>query len=271
MRMSGYLFLAEQAMCSVCLLLAAGMAAGLCRKSWWRLCGTGVLTAVVTLLCSGVSGLTRLVVLALTTLGAPLLAWPGVPKRCRLRLVGAGGMLSLWLTGTMRLLYALAPGGLRPLSAASLMALGCAALVAAPLTVRRAPPMARCASVMIRRGSQKLTLTALIDSGNLLRDVITGLPVIVISRQAAGKLLLLPPDGSLLPGMRLMTVRTISGTSLMTIFRTDAIRILQDGKWQEKRAVIGLSPDGYEGFQALVPASLVCQGHDEPAMISQGG
>ena len=90
-----------------------------------------------------------------------------------------------------------------------------------------------------------------------LRDPLTGLPVIVISRRAAARLTPLPPEGSLLPGMRLMRVRTVAGTSLMPILRPDSLRIRVGGAWQEAEALIGLSPGGGEGFQALVPASLV--------------
>jgi hypothetical protein len=166
----------------------------------------------------------------------------------------------------------LMPGAYSPLGACVVLTGACLLLRATPLTLRRAADVPRCATVCIRRGCQRLTLTALIDSGNLLRDVITGLPVIVISRRAAGRLMLLPPDGSLLPGMRLMTVRTISGSAMMTVFRTDSVRLMHGGSWQEVRALIGLSPDGYDGFQALVPASVLGDMEETSRpIISQGG
>ena len=43
----------------------------------------------------------------------------------------------------------------------------------------------------------------------------------------------------------------------MTIFRPGSVHLSGGGPWREVRAVIGLSPDGYEGFQALVPATLL--------------
>ena len=106
-------------------------------------------------------------------------------------------------------------------------------------------------------GGHRLTLTALIDSGNLLRDPVTGLPVIVISRRAASRLTVLPQPGRLTPGMRLLSVRTVAGTALMAVFRPSAVFIEEKGVWRAVNAIVGLSPDGYEGFQALVPASLI--------------
>ena len=44
---------------------------------------------------------------------------------------------------------------------------------------------------------------------------------------------------------------------MMRILRPDQVRIQTDGAWQDAQALIGLSPDGYEGFQALVPACLL--------------
>ena len=57
--------------------------------------------------------------------------------------------------------------------------------------------------------------------------------------------------------MRLLPVRTVSGVALMTILRPDQLRIRTGGAWQAAEALIGLSPGGGEGFQALVPASLL--------------
>ena len=95
------------------------------------------------------------------------------------------------------------------------------------------------------------------DSGNLLRDPVTGLPVIVMSRKAASQLVPLPEEDNLPPGMRLISVRTVAGPSLMAVFRPEQVRVLLPGGWRSARAIVGLSPDGYEGFQALLPASLL--------------
>ncbi len=258
MRISVWLYLFWQAFASLCLLLALGVAADLPRRTPLRL----VLTA---LLCGGTAVFAayspfpwlRAALLLPVVCLSPLLAFPGIPRRLRGRLAGLSLMLSLMLTGFMRLISPLfLPAAAVLPAAAALPAMGLGLTAALRLRPDRAP-LPQCITVEIRHAGARLTLTALVDSGNLLTDVITGLPVVLISRRAAQKLLPVPPDGTLSPGMRLMPIRTVSGTSVMTIFRPDGLRILTGRFWRPARAIIGLSPDGYEGFQALVPAALV--------------
>lgn len=266
MRVSSWLYLIGQTCCGVCLLTAVGLSAGLRRFSPLRILFTALLLGLMTMAAVSAPLWMRMAVLAFTP-AAPLLVWPDAPRSLHRRMAALTLFFALWLTGLMRLLHPLALPG------AALLMLGCTALFTMPRAIRRTAATPEVASVQIRIGPRRLTLTALIDSGNLLHDIITGLPVIVISRQAAARLLTLPPDGTLLPGMRLMSVRTIAGTSLMTILRPDGLRLQIGRRWQDTQALIGLSPDGYEGFQALLPACLVAQAADDapsPA-ISQGG
>lgn len=257
MRVSGWLYLLWQTLCSACLLTSIGSSAGL-KPQWWRIVLLSPFLSVGTVAAQGFPPPGRMLLLLPYAAFAPLLAFPDAPRRLRLRMAVLGVGLSLWLTGVMRFLAPLAlPGGI-------VLLLGCAALSLPPGLRARTGNEPRCTSVLLRIGSRQTTLTALVDSGNLLRDAVTGLPVIVISRRAAAKLLSLPPAGTLLPGMRLMSVRTISGTSLMTILRPDGVRVLSGGQWQDAQALIGLSPDGYEGFQALLPSCLVSA--DQPAL-----
>lgn len=266
MRVSSWLYLLEQSLCSICLFYAIGKCAGLKRMNLRRIILVSVALAFASMLCTARSPWQRLPLLVLAAF-TPLFVWPDAPVRFRFRLMALTPFAPLWLTGLLRLLHPLALPGVMALL------LGCASLAAMPLFFRSASPLPAVTSIEVRIGPRRLTLTALIDSGNLLRDVITGLPVIVISRQAAARLLSLPPEGTLLPGMRLMNVRTISGTAMMTILHPDGLRLLSGHEWQETAALIGLSPDGYEGFQALLPACLL---HDSAAIhthqpLSQGG
>lgn len=256
MRVSSWLYLFEQTACSLCLLSSIGLCAGLRLRSLWRMLLTALMLSILAM--AGQTGIgLRLLLLPLSAL-SPLLAWPDVPRRFRLRMVVTGALLSLWLTGFLRFISPAAlPGAL-------LLLAGCAALSVFPRAVSRRGAAPPTTAVEVHVGPRQLTLTALVDSGNLLRDAITGLPVIVISQRAAVRLLpALPertnPDAlrALLPGMRLMPVRTVSGTAMMTVLRPDCIRILTGASWQTAAALIGLSPDGYEGFQALLPASLL--------------
>lgn len=251
MQASGWLYLLEQTLSSACLLLSAGLSAGLRQCRPWRMLLLSLMLAVLTMAAQGLSAWLRMALLLPMNILAPLLAWPDAPRSLRLRMMGLSAALSLLLTGALRLLSPL------PLPGILLLTSCCAALVWLSRRSARVPPAPRCTAVEVTLGNRRASLTALVDSGNLLRDAITGLPVIVISRRAAARLMALPPEDALLPGMRLMTVRTISGTGLMRILRPDGLRIHLGGAWRAAEALIGLSPDGYEGFQALVPASLL--------------
>ena len=251
MRVSGWLFLVQQGVCSLGLLVALGQAAGLSGRHPGRV-------LLVALGCAGAAlgaALGRVAwvrggVLVGVLVVAPAVAWPGVPRRIRWQLGVLHGVLGLTLAGWARLAAGL--GVWPPLVPPLAVALLCAVT---PLLRRAEPP--RCVTAEIRFGGHRITLTALIDSGNLLRDPVTGLPVIVISRRAAARLTMLPPPGRLSPGMRLLSVRTIAGTTLMAVFRPSAVFLEVGGAWRAVSAMVGLAPDGYEGFQALVPVSLL--------------
>ena len=182
---------------------------------------------------------------------APVLAWPDVPRRLRLRMIAAGSFLSLGMTGWMRFLQ---PYGMPP---PVMVLLCCLLLRLTPLLLPKPGEIPRLATVDVRHGPHHLTLTALIDSGNLLRDGVTGLPVIVISHRAAQRLVQLPPEGKLTYPFRLLHVRTVSGTSTMIVFHPDSVCVQTAEGWQRVETLLGVSPEGYEGFQALVPASLM--------------
>ena len=251
MRVSGWLYLTQQFLCCLCLLLVLGQVAGMNRKPLPRLMLAALLVALGTLLASrmALAWLRPLMLAALLVL-VPLAVWPGTPKRLRLPLCLSHLTLGLTLAGWARLMAGL---GLWP---ALVPAAACGLMGALTPLMRRADH-ARCVTAEIRMNGHRLTLTALIDSGNLLRDPVTGLPVIVISRRAAARLTLLPSPGRLTPGMRLISVRTIAGSTLMAVFRPSAVFLEERGVWRAVNAIVGLSPDGYEGFQALVPSSLM--------------
>lgn len=265
MRVSGWLYLLEQALCSWCLLTSVGLCAGLKQLRRGRCLMCSLLLSLISLWGHQAALWLRLPLLLLTCAAAPLMIWPDIPRALRLRMVLPGLLFPLLFTGTMRTLSTFALPGAMALLAGSLL------LRAAPGMLRRTGDVPRSAAVSLRIGQRRVSLTALIDTGNLLRDAVTGLPVIVVSRRAAAKLLPLPADGSILPGMRLMSVRTISGTALMAIVKPDSVRIQASGAWQEAPSLIGLSPDGYEGFQALVPACLVRQEEPIPRKIHLPG
>lgn len=251
LQVSIWLYILEQTSLTCSLMLTIGLCAGLRRRSAWRLGGVSLGVGCLCAAMVNAPALLRAATLLLCAVCAPLLAWPAVPRRLWGRMIAAGCFLSLGMAGTMRFLY---PFGW---PCALLVPLCCLLLRAAPMIVPKPEECPRLATVDIRHGSHHLTLTALIDSGNLLRDGVTGLPVIVISRRAAMRLVQLPTRGRLAYPFRLLTVRTISGTSMMTVFHPDSVCLLRSEGWMRVETLLGVSPEGYDGFQALVPASLI--------------
>ncbi len=251
MRVSIWLYILEQTSLTCCLLLAVGLSAGLRKRSPGWLAGVSAAVAVLSAFMAEAPPLLRVTALLCCAVGAPLLAWPAAPKRIWLRMIAAGSFLSMGVTGMMRFMV---PFGW---PAALIVLLVCALLRAMPIVLPKPEDTPRLATVDIRHGAHHLTLTALIDSGNLLRDGVTGLPVIIISRRAAQRLVQLPPEGSLVYPFRLLTVRTVSGTSMMTVFHPDNVCLLSPRGWLRVETLLGVSPEGYDGFQALVPAGLM--------------
>ena len=251
MQVSIWLYILYQTGLTSCLLMCIGLSAGLRRKSPLRLCtvslGVGCICAWMVNAPPLLRGMTLLICAAC----APLLAWPGAPKRIWTRMIASGCFLSLGMAGLMRFA---APFGL---PSALIVLGGCLLLWYVPVMLPKPEEAPRLATVDIRHGAHRLTLTGLIDSGNLLRDPVTALPVIVISRRAAQRLVQLPEQGMLTYPFRLLTVRTVNGSGMMTIFHPDSVYVLQTGGWVRVDTLLGVSPDGYDGFQALVPSSLM--------------
>ena len=244
MPVSPWLFLFQQAISAWSLLISLGLCLGLRKVNWLRTCATALVCGTASLLALRTSGPVRLLFLAAVTLFSPMAAWPGLPPGRHAPMALCLFTLSLLTTGCARLLFSL---GLdhTPLALAQALLL--------PFLARFAPGQLHpsCVTVEITLNSRHVSLNALVDSGNLLRDPITRLPVIVISRKAAHRLF--PHPEEFFPGMRLISVRTVAGSALMPIFRPTELRLRLSRGWQEIHAVIGLSPEGYSGFQALVP------------------
>ena len=104
-----------------------------------------------------------------------------------------------------------------------------------------------------------VTLDGLIDSGNLLRDPVTALPVVVAAYDALREHL--PPgvacrDLATLPrGFRLIAVRTAAGSRLLMCFRPRALYIRRGRVWQAAQAVVAVSPE-LSGRKAIVPPTI---------------
>lgn len=117
--------------------------------------------------------------------------------------------------------------------------------------------------VEISRGDRHLHLTALRDTGNTLRDPLTGQPVLVIGAQSAQMLTGLsreqlrnPVDTiGLLPGLQLVPYRAIGKENgLMLAQKFQNVRI---GKWKGS-SLVAFAPEGLGGdeYDALTGGTL---------------
>lgn len=119
----------------------------------------------------------------------------------------------------------------------------------------------------IRHGNRTLNLLALRDTGNSLRDPVTGEQVLVICAGAARRLTglteeqLRDPLGTLaaapVPGLRLIPYRTVGqgGMMLAMAFSETAL----EGK--RGRRIVAFSPEDFgrkEGYQALTGGTALC-------------
>ena len=231
MRASGFLFLLEQGLCGICLMSVLSAALGLPRASRGRRLLFAILYAGFTLLSLFVPPLLQVVmVLPLTGLLALIGRFP------------ARRTLPFCLTMLM-------------------MQWGCAGLSALLLLLRRLTRLEhgkrRFVRVRIRCGNCESAVTALVDSGNLLCDPLSGDPVLILPRNTFRRLTHLPEGSTLLPGMRLLHARTASGITLMIVLRPDGIFLLSGRKVTALRGLIGCALSGGGVHQPVMPESMV--------------
>ena len=127
-------------------------------------------------------------------------------------------------------------------------------------------PSALCdiRQVELRVEERHIILPAMLDSGNLLTDPITGLPVLVIPQKAARMLFPSVHDlnclNSLPLGFRLLSVKTAAGSALLPMFRPDECRIYVNGSACRSDLLVAVAGRDYGGVQALVPMSALPSG-----------
>lgn len=111
--------------------------------------------------------------------------------------------------------------------------------------------------VEIKCGSTCLQLRALHDTGNTLRDPVTGRPVLIIGTDAACRLtglsreqLQRPVESmGMLPGLRLIPYRTVGQANGLMLARN--YQNVSIGKWKGS-SLVAFAPDGLGGdFEAL--------------------
>ena len=169
----------------------------------------------------------------------------------------SGFSLFPWVTAAALLLCGLTDALLKNGASSTAVLAGCGltALGITFLQNRRSPAAENTGELLLAYRGQIVHLPAMRDSGNLLTDAITGLPVIVAPKQAIVSLL---PAGvqtgnlSTLPvGWRLLPIRTAAGSALLMCFRADKVEIRENGKAHVLDAVIAISE--FSEKAALVP------------------
>ena len=110
-----------------------------------------------------------------------------------------------------------------------------------------------------------VTLSAIADSGNFLRDFLTGRPVILCRTAAAEPILprnvraYLTGSTDDMTGIRLIPMTTAAGQSLAAAFRPDSITIDTGNGRKRLDALIAVSPEALqnEDFDALINTKLL--------------
>ena len=130
----------------------------------------------------------------------------------------------------------------------------------------------KCVDITVSRGKEKITLSALVDSGNTLCDPISGRPCIVISPKLAAPIVPLDvlrlakekrTELALLSEhsrrrIRLIPADTVGGHQLLIGYRADRITVEapRGSHAVDAFLVIGDSEDEYCGHAALIPSIL---------------
>ena len=116
---------------------------------------------------------------------------------------------------------------------------------------RRAAQDVHTVRIRISHGKHAVGLEALVDSGNCLRDYLTGRPVIVLPEAARARL------GLEAAPLRPIFADTAGGRQMMACFTPHAVTVIEDGQAMEVSACAAFSPG--LSAPALLPLSLLTE------------
>lgn len=117
----------------------------------------------------------------------------------------------------------------------------------------------------IRLGARRIKLGGISDSGNMLKEPITGKSVIIIDKRAAK---MLSPEisdnpcdmasneekNALLGKILLIPTKTVSGEGLLVGISADEITLNFNGEAKSIDAYLAISKKEFSGFEALIPS-----------------
>ena len=243
----------------LCLLLTAGLAGR--RFPLLR----GALGAAAGALYALAAGLGGPVLRGLPALGAAALlmaviAFGKAGPRLWPLVLTAG----MFLSGLADFLLRERVGALPGLLLCGLMALGLCAMAKRGRMIRR-----RTYRLRLTLQHRTVRLPALRDSGNLLVDRPTGLPVIVAPEKPLRPLM---PKGvkagdlaTLPPGWRLARVRTAAGEACLMCFRPDEAALIHGRRAYPLRAAVAVS--AFSSPRALLPEAIFSQEDQDHASL----
>ena len=187
-----------------------------------------------------------------------LMGWVAFGKRC-LRLFPLAAAAGWLLSGLSN--FVMEKGG----PPAAMLWIDSGAAFAVLLLTRRIDHTGECFHLQMIYQGKTAEVPALRDTGNLLFDSVTGLPVIVLPEKQ-GKVLL-PPGvdpkdlSTLPPGWRLLRVKTAAGSKALMCFTPDEIILRQGMRVYHAEAVIALSD--FAESRAMLPYSLFSEQREE--------
>ncbi|MBO4277467.1 MAG: sigma-E processing peptidase SpoIIGA [Clostridia bacterium] len=160
--------------------------------------------------------------------------------------------------------YGLAFGGAAgsrqsPAAFACILAVSGLAALFYGLAVRRGKKVKSC-TLRITACGEKISANLLVDSGNLVTEPFSALPVIVLSHTALPYPLSEPQSGAFPANIRLIPYRTGSGGGCLYGFRPEKAEIaFHAGKAKSVEAYIGIDTAAAEfcGYDGLLPAELI--------------
>lgn len=183
-------------------------------------------------------------------------------------------VISLVLSGTVTMLHELLGtdflfslnGSVYMNVSALMLVMSTAAVYGIMTLIRRRLDSAACdetAVLLIEKNGISAEISAFPDSGNVLYDFLSGTPVILCRRSCIEKILpenikqYLSDGESDMHGIRVLPIRTASGTGTVAAFRPDRITAEYRGQKKDISALIGISAV-YDGqFEALINPKLL--------------
>lgn len=115
-----------------------------------------------------------------------------------------------------------------------------------------------CVSLYTEKG--QTDVTALLDTGNRLRDVLTGDPVCVIARGTAMKI---PGIPEMKEGFRMIPYQYVGGSSVIPVFRICRMCIhMEEDKWID-HPLLGIGeesmPERYDGYEMILNPAIIAE------------